>query len=1028
MTQAKTSIRFLATAAAMAMLMGTTCVAQLPIGRLNTVFPAGGQRGTTFPVKLVNFADLDEAQVMRFSHRGIRAVPKKQSVEGSTEFIVSIDPSVPDGWYEVRAGGLFGLSNPRGFMVGSLRELVEAEPNNTPEKANALSINSTANGTISGRGDVDWYGFQGKAGQRVLIECAARAVDSRLAAVIEVFDSNRKRISRARDTGVGDLLCDVTLQADTTHFVRVADAAFRGSNENVYRLSVHTAPHIDFVLPAAVRPGRQQPVAVYGRNLPGGRDSGVTVGGQRLQKLSTNIIAPNDSEALDVARRITAAQSDIDGFSWRLAGSNTTHLHYAIAAPTVESEPNNDAGTAGVVSIPADVTGQFQTRGDVDVFRFKANAKQVVMIEAFGGRNGTTADPYVEVALVKTDSQGKETIARQTAQDDIGTNIGGNDFFTANGDTAFRFTCLVEGTYQLSIRDRYFDSRGDPSLVYRLVVREPQPDFRLIALPSKPGNAAGQPLDSGSIAIRRGGSVEVPVLVHRRDGHAEAIQVQVENLPSGVTASPLTVLPGQRRATLILQARADAEISNTSIRVIGESNSVRRFARAATIVRRGGAASESRLSQDLVLCVLKGMAPLRLAATMAEIHANQSQQLLIPIQAFKANGFDADIPVTFEGAPKNAQVANVPIKKGQATGTQRLFLTPTTPVGTHVVLARGAATVPFVRNPWRLHRQQAAHAGLVKAEASASQAVAAAKAKLNAANGNVAKVQAANEKAKAAAAGLPAQLADVSKSTAANAEKQKGINATIVRLRKQFQARQAAAKALVGPVLAEQRVAADKLVAATSGSMAAANKSLAELIKASETLMKKRTELMVAKKRLKQEIAAYPGLLDTAMEAVATAKAELKELEPKLAAASAAKAAADKQLAAVKNQTKPQSIKIYEPAAPILIHVAAAPLTLKADASKAAEIKAGQSAEISVTVAGDARGSARLSLVGLNLPSGLRVEPVELPATISKCKLIVNVAANTPPGALAYACVRATTEKGGRTYHVDAPVKIAVVK
>ena len=57
------------------LLLSRSVPAQLPMGRLNTVFPAGGQRGTTFAVRLISFADLDEPQTMWFSHPGIRAAP-----------------------------------------------------------------------------------------------------------------------------------------------------------------------------------------------------------------------------------------------------------------------------------------------------------------------------------------------------------------------------------------------------------------------------------------------------------------------------------------------------------------------------------------------------------------------------------------------------------------------------------------------------------------------------------------------------------------------------------------------------------------------------------------------------------------------------------------------------------------------------------------------------------------------------------------------------------------------------------------
>jgi len=668
--------------------------------------------------------------------------------------------------------------------------------------------------------------------------------------------------------------------------------------------------------------------------------------------------------------------------------------------------------------------------------RFKADEKQAVMIDAFGDRNGTTADPYIEVFLVKIDAKGVETTARQTASDDIATNIGGNDFLTANADAVFRFVCPQAGTYQVAIRDRYSDSRGDPSLLYRLVIRKPRPDFRAIVLPGKPGNAAGQPYDSGSICVRRGGTYELPILVHRRDGHAATIQVRAENLPPGVTARRIVLSIGQNRGTLILQAAANTPITNGPIRVVAESEGVRRVARAATVVRRGGAASESRLSQDLVLSVLRGSAPLRITTKQTELHANQSQQLLVPIEVAKANGFDQDVAVTFEGLPRNVLFENKPVKKGQSAGTFRFFVTGKAAVGSYTILPRGATTVPFIRNPWRLERQQAARDEVANAEAAAKKAVDAATANVATAKATVADLESNNAMTVKAVAALTMQLAELSRSIAAAQAKEKVASTTLAALRKQLTARQAAAAAIVranaasgtGAELVEQKAAADKLVTATGAAIKTTERSNANRKATMAAAMKKQSESTAAREKAKAEIAAYPLRLAAARKLMAEADMKMKAAEARLVVATKTREAADKNLATVKAQTKPQSIKVYEPATPVILHIVAAPLTLNADAAKVAKIKAGQGGEITATIAGETKSAVTLSLIALNLPSGIVAQPVQLPAKAASGKLMVNVAANTPPGAVTHACIRATVQQDGRTFHIDAPVKIEVVK
>ena len=63
------------TAITWTLLLITPVAAQLPIGRLNSVVPAGGQSGSNFTAKITNAADLDETKHFWFSHPGVRAVP-----------------------------------------------------------------------------------------------------------------------------------------------------------------------------------------------------------------------------------------------------------------------------------------------------------------------------------------------------------------------------------------------------------------------------------------------------------------------------------------------------------------------------------------------------------------------------------------------------------------------------------------------------------------------------------------------------------------------------------------------------------------------------------------------------------------------------------------------------------------------------------------------------------------------------------------------------------------------------------------
>src|SRR5262249_21011878 len=153
-------------------------LAQLPQARLYSAYPAGGQRGTNVEVT-VGGTDLDEASALLFSHPGITAVQKTQTVDGkpqpvAAQFVVTIAGDVPVGVYDVRARGVFGLSNPRTFVVGDRKEIAETEPNNTLDKATPVELNVVIDGRSDSGADIDWYKFSAKAGQRVLAEMQSK--------------------------------------------------------------------------------------------------------------------------------------------------------------------------------------------------------------------------------------------------------------------------------------------------------------------------------------------------------------------------------------------------------------------------------------------------------------------------------------------------------------------------------------------------------------------------------------------------------------------------------------------------------------------------------------------------------------------------------------------------------------------------------------------------------------------------------------------------------------------------------------
>ncbi len=558
----------------------TPVFGQLPQARLYAVYPAGGQRGTAVDAATLTGADLDDAHALYFSHPGITAAPKTNVVNGQPQpvpgqFVVTIAGDVPVGIYDVRAIGRFGISNPRSFAVGDRPEIRETEPNNTPDKANVLALNSVVEGRSDGAADIDYYKISGSAGQRILADCQARRIDSRMNASLEIRSATGRKLAYSHRQFRQDPLLDFTLPAAGDYYLVVSDFVYGGGAEFFYRLTVHTGPHVDFVVPASGVPGSTGEFTLFGRNLPGGTPTALRIGGHVLDQLKVQITLPTDGSQLQFGELAGPAEAGSDGTPYTFvspAGTANPVMIYFAASPTaIEQEPNDSGATAQKVAVPAEITGQFQARGDVDVYSFEAKSGDVYWIEAYGQRTGSAADPYLVVDQLVRDDKGVETVKRLTAVDDTATNIGGLQFNTTTDDPQFRFVAPADGTFRVELRDRYFESRGDPGLTYRLAIRKESPDFRLAAVTHAPTADQNQQQSTWELGLRKGDAAALNVMAFRRDGFNGPIDVTAEGLPAGVTCTGVVIGPGQSAANLVVSSTEQAPDWFGSIRIVGKA-------------------------------------------------------------------------------------------------------------------------------------------------------------------------------------------------------------------------------------------------------------------------------------------------------------------------------------------------------------------------------------------------------------------------------------------------------------------------
>jgi len=287
----------------------------------------------------------------------------------------------------VRVVGRFGISNPRSFVVSDLPEAIAPTTNSSPANAAAIPLDTIINGHSEANAFA-FYKFIARKGQRILIECRAREIDSRMDAALILYDAAGKELQRNRTGG----LLDFATPADGEYRFKLYDFLFRGGEEYFYRLAAGTGPHIDFIFPPSGLAGTKGKYLLYGRNLPGGAAAkDLAVDGKPLEQLQVEIELPHDPSA---QKQFSASQkladATLDAFEYRLSTphgiSNPVLLSFATGPVVSESQSNDQASQAQSISPPCEYVGQFYPQGDRDWVTFEAKKSDVFWVEVFSER------------------------------------------------------------------------------------------------------------------------------------------------------------------------------------------------------------------------------------------------------------------------------------------------------------------------------------------------------------------------------------------------------------------------------------------------------------------------------------------------------------------------------------------------------------------------------------------------------------------------------------------------------------------
>jgi len=584
----------------------------LPTPRLLTVTPMGGRAGTTFEVTVTG-EHLDEAGDLLFSDPRLTARRKLDAAGAPVpdRYVVAIAPDRPPGLVEARVMTRLGVSASRIFAVGTLAEETPAKPNHSLAAAQALPVGSVCNGCIADR-SADFYRFAAKRGQRLIVDCAARGIDSKLTATVVVGDEAGRDLVVERRGGA----LDFTVPKDGAYTIKVHDLTFRGGAAFFYRLGLWEQPP---GAPVVRQPGTQ---AVNAFSWPpaglppqaAAAEVEPNDGGDRVQRVTL---------PCDIAGRFFPA-ADADVFEFRAKKGEEWWVEVA-------SER---------LGHPTDPTVLVQR-----------------VVKGAAGR----PDQLVDVAEL-TDVPSPVKVSSN------GYAYDGPPYNPGTADVLGKLAVPEDGLYRLHLSDLFGGTRSDPSHAYRLVVRKAAPDFALVAWPlhlelrNGDRSALSKPL-----ALRNGATVAYEVVAFRRDGFAGDIELSMGNLPPGVTAAGLKIPAGKSYGMMLVTAAAGAPRGYANAAFVGratvDGRGVTRPCRVASVAwpvpDSWDEIPAPRLLADVPVSV-SGLerAPITVAPKTPVVEARAGQKVTVPFAVTRTSDFAGGklalkpVGAGFEKAPK----------------------------------------------------------------------------------------------------------------------------------------------------------------------------------------------------------------------------------------------------------------------------------------------------------------------------------------------------------------------------------------
>lgn len=481
---------------------------------VTALFPAGARQGETASVTLSGTFDHWPTKCW-VDGDGLAVTPAEE--KGVLSIAVAADARPGVRWFRVYDQD--GASALRPFVVGTLPEATEAEPNDDPRKPQKVDgPGVTINGRLAKSGDVDGFAVELKAGVTLTADVqAASPLGSPMDGVLQVVSADGFVLEQNDDHAGMDPRIVYQAPSDGTYIVRLfafpaapdSSIRFAGGDAYVYRLTLTSGGFLDHAFPLAVSTGGgPSEVTGVGANVPA----------------SALAVPPGEDPG-----RVSL---------WHPTLAGTVEVH-RVSGPTAVEADSNSLDQPQPLADLAAVSGRIEPQGDRDAYGIALKKGETRLFRVESREFGLPLDAVLSVL------------------DAEGNSLAETDDARRSKDPVLKFTAKEDGEFRVVVRDLH--GRGGPHFAYLLSVSQPAPDFHL-------------KLAADVFDVTPGKESKVAVTVERREGFAGDIEIRAEDLPAGIEATKGLSKSGDdsaKSATLEIRAAADAAPFAGPFRVVG---------------------------------------------------------------------------------------------------------------------------------------------------------------------------------------------------------------------------------------------------------------------------------------------------------------------------------------------------------------------------------------------------------------------------------------------------------------------------